>query len=255
MLRNIHKNKCILATKGYLSLSPISESFKSVMLSSMAWMSGYSNKISLSVESDDLTSCRYSAPISPVGSEPPLRVISTNPLTASPKAFPFFSLISTTRLVSLFFWDTRPPSAWPTADRRLMTLPAKRCAEGWRGAGPASWLSCSSSMLLIDSESSSSDGGWSKDEGLGGGNQTPSSIQDTLCGDWGTGLLWRCCSGVPGVVGVERLPVLALWGMLHVKSRLGLLRTTSVGVCGMRGESADLALVRPAQQKNHALLN
>lgn len=77
--------------------------------------------------------------------------------------------------------------------------------------------SCSSSMLLIDRVSSSSKGGESWEEGLGGGSQTPSSIQDTLCGDAGTWLPVCCRSNTelfksPGVEGVdgERLPVLAL---------------------------------------------
>lgn len=77
--------------------------------------------------------------------------------------------------------------------------------------------SCSSSMLLIDRVSSSSMGGESVEEGLGGGSQTPSSIQDTLCGDAGTWLLACCRSNTelfeaPGVEGLdgERLPVLVL---------------------------------------------
>ena len=150
------------------------------MLSNNAWISGNSNSVSLSDVSDDLTSCKKSDPMTPSGSAPPLCVTSTNPLTASANTLPLRSLISCTRLVSLFFWHTSPPSTWPTAESRCMTLSAKRCADGWCRAGLWTWDSCSSSTLLIDSESSSRNGGWSKDEGLGGGSQTPSSIQETL---------------------------------------------------------------------------
>lgn len=221
------------------------------MQSNIAWISGYSNNVSLSDVSDDLTSCKNSDPVTPVGSAPFFIVISTNPFTASANAPPLRSLISCTRLISLFFWLTSPPRAWPTAERRCMTLSANRCAGGQWGVGLGVWNSCSSSMLLIDNESSSSDGGWSKEEGLGGGSQTPSSIQETLWGDWGTGLPWGCSSdaGLSHLTGeVGMLPVLALLVRLGVASRLGLLRTTPAGV-EIGGESADWALIRPGHRK------
>lgn len=219
------------------------------MLSSNIWISAYSSSVSLSDVSDNLTSCKNSDPVTPLESVPLFDVISTNPFTASANAAPFFSLSSCTRLDSLFLWLTSPPSAWPTAERRCRTLSAKRCAEAWWCDELSIWGSISSSMLLIESESSSSDGGWSKEEGLGGGSQTPSSIQDTLWGDWGTGLLWRCNSGVP-FLGVEevdedRLPVLTLWGWAITKSRLGRRRTTPAGVCSVGAESAEQALIKP----------
>lgn len=148
------------------------------MLSSRAWMSGWSSSVSLSDVRDDLTSCKNS--VTPLGLVPPFSAVSTNAFTASANTPLFFSLSSLTRLISLFFWHTNPPSTWPTADRRCMTLSAKRWCEGEWGAGLGSGDSASSSMLLIDSESSSNDGGCSKEEGLGGGSQNPSWIQETL---------------------------------------------------------------------------
>lgn len=111
----------------------------------------------------------------------------------------------------------------------------------------------SSSMLLIDRVSSSSKGGESSEEGLGGGSQTPSSIQDTRCGVAGA-LLPACCRSnaellrAPGVEGEGggRLPVLALWWLLE--ALLALRRTTPADAdCG---ESADAALTR-AERGEH----
>lgn len=120
-------------------------------------------------------------------------------------------------------------------------------------------------MLLMDSESSSSEGGWRRDGGLGGASQTPSSIQDTLWGDCGTELPCGCCcskseqgeepqvEGVAGGVGLLRLS--ALRGKTDVESRLGRLSTTPsggvvVGGVGMHCElSADWALIRPERHE------
>ncbi|TNN28182.1 hypothetical protein EYF80_061670 [Liparis tanakae] len=131
--------------------------------SATLWRESSTRDVSLSSESAALTSCRNSDPgATPPPSAPFLSAVSTNPLTASANAAPFRSLSSCTRLVSLFLWLTRPPSAWPTADSRLMTLSARRWAHGWSGGGAglaACMASCSSSTLLRDSESSSRNGG------------------------------------------------------------------------------------------------
>lgn len=118
--------------------------------------------------------------MSPPGSDLFFSVVSRKPLRASAKGSPRRSLSSSTRLVSLFLWLTRPPRAWPTAEKRCMTLSASRCALGQcellaLGSGDSG----SSSMLLMDSESGSSEGGRRSGERLGGGSHTPSSIQDT----------------------------------------------------------------------------
>lgn len=221
----------------------------SVMLSKSTWISWQSNRVSLSDVRDDLTPCKNSRLLS--RSAPHLRVFSTNSLTASEKGSVLRPLSSCTRLVSLFLWHTRPPRAWPTADSLCTTLLASRCAPGRCGLALGVGDSCSSSMLLIDRVSSSSSGGESREEGLGGGSQTPSSIQDTLWGDAGAWLPVCCRSNTellkaPGLEGEDgELPVLALWWLLEVL--LGLRRTTPAEVDW--GESADAALIRPTEKE------
>lgn len=114
-------------------------------------------------------------------------------------------------------------------------------------------------MLLMDSESGSSEGGRRRGEDRGGGSHTPSSIQDTRWGVGGSSVL-LVGREVDGVERGERLAVLVLEEVMEevaeevaeeeVESLLGLLRTTPPGeasVEAQEAESADWALVRPGE--------